>query len=61
MVTAGYPTAGVLLFAVIIPILLRQGPRTGSLWLLTAGSAMTLAGNVIYMLAPGSADRWRLL
>ncbi|MBB2946855.1 diguanylate cyclase (GGDEF)-like protein [Actinoplanes lutulentus] len=57
VVTAGYPTAGVLLFAVITPILLRRGPRTGSLWLLTAGSAMTLAGNVIYMLAPGGASR----
>ncbi|GIE34404.1 hypothetical protein Ait01nite_074490 [Actinoplanes italicus] len=52
-VTAGYPTAGVLLCAVIAPILLRRGPRSPSLWLLTAGSALTLAGNVVYTLLPG--------
>jgi diguanylate cyclase (GGDEF)-like protein len=52
-VTAGYPTAGVLLCAVITPILLRRGPRSPSLWLLTAGSAVTLAGNVVYTLLPG--------
>ncbi|MGK5682945.1 putative bifunctional diguanylate cyclase/phosphodiesterase [Actinoplanes sp. URMC 104] len=53
LATAGYPTAGVLLLAVVVPILLRRGPRTGSLWLLTAGSALTLALNVVYTLMPG--------
>jgi diguanylate cyclase (GGDEF)-like protein len=53
IVTAGYPAAGVLLCAVITPILLRRGPRSPSLWLLTAGSAVTLAGNVVYTLLPG--------
>ncbi|MEU4625955.1 EAL domain-containing protein [Actinoplanes sp. NPDC023801] len=52
-VTAGYPAAGVLLCAVITPILLRRGRRSPSLWLLTAGSAITLAGNVVYTLLPG--------
>ncbi|BAL88873.1 putative diguanylate cyclase/phosphodiesterase [Actinoplanes missouriensis 431] len=56
-VIAGYPTAGVLLCAVIIPILLRPGPRTASLWLLTAGSAVTLAGNVVYTLVPEAESR----
>ncbi|MEV0900851.1 bifunctional diguanylate cyclase/phosphodiesterase [Actinoplanes sp. NPDC049802] len=51
-VTAGYPTAGVLLIAVIVPILLRRGRRSPSLWLLTAGSAVTLAANVVYTLLP---------
>ncbi len=53
LVTAGYPTAGVLLCAVITPILLRRGPRTPSLWLLTAGSLVTLAANVGYTLLYG--------
>ncbi|GAA4972965.1 putative bifunctional diguanylate cyclase/phosphodiesterase [Actinoplanes utahensis] len=52
LVTAGYPTSGVLLCAVIVPILLRRGPRSPSLWLLTAGSALTLAGNTAYTLLP---------
>jgi diguanylate cyclase (GGDEF)-like protein len=59
VVTAGYPTAGVLLCAVTIPLLLRRGPRTMSLWLLTAGSAATLAGNVIYTLVLNEdGGRW---
>ncbi|WP_239143345.1 putative bifunctional diguanylate cyclase/phosphodiesterase [Actinoplanes philippinensis] len=56
MVTAGYPTVGVLLCAVITPILLRRGPRSPSLWLLTAGSAITLAGNISYTLLPHAVD-----
>ncbi|SDT46940.1 diguanylate cyclase (GGDEF) domain-containing protein [Actinoplanes derwentensis] len=50
LVTAGYPTAGVLLCAVITPILFRRGPRTPSLWLITAGSVTALAGNIGYSL-----------
>nr|WP_317786658.1 EAL domain-containing protein [Actinoplanes sichuanensis] len=56
LVTAGYPTVGVLLCAVITPILLRRGPRSPSLWLLTAGSAITLAGNISYTLLPHAVD-----
>ncbi|MFC7529865.1 putative bifunctional diguanylate cyclase/phosphodiesterase [Actinoplanes sp. GCM10030250] len=52
VVTAGYISVGVLLCAVIVPILLRRGPRTPSLWLLTAGSALTLVCNVVYTLLP---------
>ncbi|MEV6350468.1 EAL domain-containing protein [Actinoplanes sp. NPDC051851] len=51
-VTAGYPTAGVALLAVIVPILLRRGPRTASIWLLTVGSMLTLTCNAIYTLLP---------
>ena len=53
-VTAGYPTTGVLICAVVVPMLLRRGPRHPSLWLLTAGSALTLALNVVYTLLPGA-------
>ncbi|MEU4420238.1 EAL domain-containing protein [Actinoplanes sp. NPDC024001] len=49
-VAAGYLVVGVLLCAVITPILLRRGPRTVSLWLLTGGSAITLACNIAYSL-----------
>ncbi|MEU4695085.1 bifunctional diguanylate cyclase/phosphodiesterase [Actinoplanes sp. NPDC023714] len=56
-VIAGYPTAGVLLCAVIIPILLRRGPRTASLWMLTAASGLTLVGNVLYTLVPAGPTR----
>ncbi len=56
-VVAGYPTAGVLLCAVIIPILLRRGPRSASLWLLTAASALTLVCNVLYTLVPAGPAR----
>ncbi|WP_309238306.1 putative bifunctional diguanylate cyclase/phosphodiesterase [Actinoplanes aureus] len=45
---------GVLLCAVITPILLRRGSRTPSLWLLTAGSAITLACNIGYALLPAA-------
>ncbi|WP_433797529.1 EAL domain-containing protein [Actinoplanes sp. CA-252034] len=54
--TAGYPTVGVLLCAVVTPILLRRGPRSPSLWLLTAGSAITLAGNISYTLLPHAVE-----
>ncbi|MCO8269237.1 bifunctional diguanylate cyclase/phosphodiesterase [Actinoplanes sp. TRM 88003] len=57
-VTAGYPTAGVLLCAVIVPMLLQRGPRTASLWLLTAASALTLAANAIYTLLPEFSARF---
>ncbi|BBH68793.1 hypothetical protein ACTI_54780 [Actinoplanes sp. OR16] len=56
-VIAGYPTAGVLLCAVIIPILLRRGPRTPSLWMLTAASGLTLVCNVLYTLVPAGPIR----
>lgn len=52
LVAAGNLTVGVLLCAVIAPILLRRGSRTASLWLLTAGSAITLLCNVVYALLP---------
>ena len=55
---AGYPTAGVLLCAVVIPLLVQRGPRTVSLWLLTAGSVLTLLGNVMYTLAPAIAAQY---
>ncbi|MBM2614314.1 bifunctional diguanylate cyclase/phosphodiesterase [Actinoplanes sp. LDG1-06] len=53
LATAGSPTVGVLLCAVIVPILLRHGHRTASLWMLTAGSGITLALNVVWTLVPG--------
>ncbi|GAA4588088.1 diguanylate cyclase (GGDEF)-like protein [Actinoplanes octamycinicus] len=53
-VTAGYPTMGVLLCALLVPMLLRHGPRTGSMWLLTAGGLITLTCNVFYTLWPVS-------
>ena len=57
-VTAGYPTAGVLLCAVIVPMLLQRGPRTVSLWLLTIGSTLTLAANAVYTLLPEFSARF---
>ena len=51
-VTAGYPTAAVFLCAVVVPLLVRRGPRTASVWLLTAGSAIVLACNAVYTLLP---------
>ncbi|MCY1143175.1 EAL domain-containing protein [Actinoplanes sp. Pm04-4] len=57
-VTAGYPTAGVLLCAVIVPMLLQRGPRTASLWLLTAASVLTLAANAVYSLLPEFSARF---
>ncbi|HWS33644.1 MAG TPA: bifunctional diguanylate cyclase/phosphodiesterase [Actinoplanes sp.] len=50
LVTVGYPTAGVVLCSVVIPILFRRGPRTPSLWLITIGSVIALAGNIGYSL-----------
>ncbi|GAB7052301.1 putative bifunctional diguanylate cyclase/phosphodiesterase [Catenuloplanes indicus] len=52
-VTAAYPTAGVLLFAVVGPLLIRPGRRSPSVWLLTLGSTAALAGNLGYTLLPG--------
>jgi diguanylate cyclase (GGDEF)-like protein len=50
LVTAAYPTAGVLLFAVVGPMLIQPGRRSPSAWMLTAGSAATLAGNIGFTL-----------
>ncbi|GAA2675934.1 putative bifunctional diguanylate cyclase/phosphodiesterase [Actinoplanes palleronii] len=50
--TAGYPTMGVLLCALLVPMLLRRGPRTAGMWLLTVGGVVILAGNVVYTLLP---------
>ncbi|WP_239175468.1 putative bifunctional diguanylate cyclase/phosphodiesterase [Actinoplanes cyaneus] len=52
VVTAGYPAMGVLLCALLVPMLLRRGPRTAAMWLLTAGGVVTLACNVVYTLLP---------
>ncbi|WP_285474368.1 bifunctional diguanylate cyclase/phosphodiesterase [Actinoplanes sp. NBRC 101535] len=52
IVSVGYPTASVLVCGVVTPILLRRGPRTVSLWLLTAGATLTLVCNVVYTLFP---------
>ncbi|WP_250034609.1 hypothetical protein [Paractinoplanes maris] len=52
VVTAGYPAAGALLCAVIVPMLLQRGRRSASLWLLTAGSALTLVSNAVCTLLP---------
>ncbi|AEV86567.1 diguanylate cyclase [Actinoplanes sp. SE50] len=51
-VTAGYPAMGVLLCALLVPMLLRRGPRTAAMWLLTAGGVVTMAANVVYTLLP---------
>ncbi|GIF16515.1 putative bifunctional diguanylate cyclase/phosphodiesterase [Actinoplanes teichomyceticus] len=51
-VTAGYPTMGVLLCALLVPVLLRRGPRTAGMWLLTVGGVAILACNVVYTLLP---------
>ncbi|MBL7259593.1 bifunctional diguanylate cyclase/phosphodiesterase [Actinoplanes sp. LDG1-01] len=53
LTTAGYPSAGVLLCAVVVPLLLRRGRRTPSLWMLTVGSGITLLLNAVYSLMPG--------
>ena len=50
--TVAYPTAGVLLCAVLLPMIARSGHRTPSAWLLMLGSLATLAGNVGYTLVP---------
>ncbi|MGX6608057.1 putative bifunctional diguanylate cyclase/phosphodiesterase [Micromonosporaceae bacterium Da 78-11] len=52
LVMIGYPTAGVVLFAVVAPMVVRPGRRTASRWLLTAGGALTLTCNVAYSLFP---------
>ncbi|WP_436529084.1 putative bifunctional diguanylate cyclase/phosphodiesterase [Actinoplanes sp. HUAS TT8] len=57
-VTAGYPTMGVLLCALLVPMLLRRGPRTAGMWLLTVGGVVTLACNTVYTLVPAAMDPW---
>jgi diguanylate cyclase len=52
LVTAAYPSAAVLMFAVVMPSAVRAGRTTPSLWLLALGSAVTLAGNAVYTLLP---------
>ncbi|MBU2664714.1 bifunctional diguanylate cyclase/phosphodiesterase [Actinoplanes bogorensis] len=52
LVTAGYPTAGAVLCAVIVPMLLQQGARTVSQWLLIVGSLLTVVANGAYTLIP---------
>jgi diguanylate cyclase len=51
-VMAASPTVGVLLFAVVMPLVVRAGRRTPSVWLLTLGSAVTVTGNTAYTLVP---------
>jgi hypothetical protein len=60
LVTAGYPTAGVVLFAVVLPMVLRPGWRTVSRWLLIVGCVFTLVCNILYTLVPAAAayPRW---
>ncbi|WP_229716218.1 putative bifunctional diguanylate cyclase/phosphodiesterase [Mangrovihabitans endophyticus] len=50
-----YPTCGVLLCAVVLPLLLRSGRRTPSVWLLTMGSIAVLLGNVAFTVMPADA------
>ncbi len=60
LVSAAYPTCGVLLFAVAGPLLVQQGRRSPATWMLTFGSAATLIGNVGYTVIPpdgGLKDR----
>ncbi|GIF06634.1 putative bifunctional diguanylate cyclase/phosphodiesterase [Actinoplanes siamensis] len=51
-VTAGYPTMGVLLCALLAPMLLRRGPHSAGMWLLTLGGVVTLVCNAVYTLLP---------
>ncbi|GAA2635618.1 putative bifunctional diguanylate cyclase/phosphodiesterase [Paractinoplanes durhamensis] len=53
--TIAYPTGGVLLCAVLLPMAARSGQRTPSAWLLLLGSVATLAGNAVYTLLPNPA------
>ena len=52
LTSVAYPTGGVLLCAVLLPLLARSGRRTPSAWLLMLGSVATLAGNATYTLVP---------
>ncbi|WP_377885248.1 putative bifunctional diguanylate cyclase/phosphodiesterase [Actinoplanes digitatis] len=52
LATVGYPTASVLLIAVVARLVTRSGRPTPSDWLLIAGSVLTLAANVINTLLP---------
>ncbi|NMO55537.1 bifunctional diguanylate cyclase/phosphodiesterase [Actinoplanes sp. TBRC 11911] len=55
LVTTGYPTTGVVLFAVVLPMVVRPGRQTVSRWLLIVGSVFTLICNVLYTLVPAAA------
>ncbi|GIE99924.1 putative bifunctional diguanylate cyclase/phosphodiesterase [Paractinoplanes rishiriensis] len=52
LVTLGYPITAVMLFAVVVPLVLRLGRRTPCFWLLTFGSAATLGSSAFYSLVP---------
>ncbi|AGZ41906.1 putative signaling protein [Actinoplanes friuliensis DSM 7358] len=52
LVTIGYPTASVLMIAVVARLVTRAGRPTVSGWLLIIGSVLTLAANVVYTLMP---------
>jgi diguanylate cyclase len=52
LTTVAYPTGGVLLCAVLLPLLARSGRRTPSAWLLMLGSLATFVGNAVYTLLP---------
>jgi diguanylate cyclase (GGDEF)-like protein len=54
LVTVAYPSAAVLMFAVAMPLVVRARRSTPSLWLLAVGSAVCVAGNAIYTLAPAA-------
>ena len=49
-ITIAYPTAGVLLFAIVSQLLTSTGRKTPSRWLLIAGGALMLASGVLYSL-----------
>ncbi|MFI7547809.1 putative bifunctional diguanylate cyclase/phosphodiesterase [Actinoplanes sp. NPDC049599] len=52
LVTVGYPTASVLMIAVVARLATRTARPTPSAWLLIVGSVLTLVSNVIYTLFP---------
>ena len=52
LATVGYPTASVLMIAVLARLATRAAHPTPSAWLLIVGSVLTLASNVIYTLFP---------
>ncbi|MET8148843.1 putative bifunctional diguanylate cyclase/phosphodiesterase [Actinoplanes sp. NPDC049668] len=56
LVTVAYPTASVLLIAVVARLVTRSGRPTRSDWLLIAGSVLTLTANVINTLLPEVRD-----
>ncbi|MEU7908034.1 EAL domain-containing protein [Actinoplanes sp. NPDC049118] len=52
LATVGYPTASVLMIAVVARLVTRAGRPTPSDWLLITGSVLTLTANVINTLVP---------